>query len=993
MRPRRLVVRAFGPFAGEETVAFSELAADGIFTISGRTGAGKTSLLDAICFALYGEVPGDRLGSGLRSHHAVPTLETSVELEFSVRGDEYLVHRIPDQERAAKRGNKTTKAKHKVVISKRIAGSWMPVASSIGEAKALVESVVGLDVAQFTQVVLIPQGAFAEALRAKADVRRALLSSLFGTSRFAEATDELVSAAARLGEGVRSRRDEMARIDAGATARWDELEIEGVRPADEEALAAVLEDRRTGLEAIAARARLAASDARDACTAAERHNLRAEEIRSARVEEAQLIAASRAIDALRSGIARADAAAPLVGVVDATVASAHAVAHAEAELVAVAEALETARGDIPPEWIATADPEPHAPGDDAAVARYDDLVRRAEAVCTHATAADHAAEEQARAESRAASVATEQHARDRDVVSLRSTVAELEKTRDAAVGAGAQAEALDRDAAAAHENVRACRAAADLEAARTEAVAALAAAHAFVVEVDERHRDLWERRVRSIAGELASALEPGSPCAVCGSTEHPAPAVAEDPVTDSMVLEAQTDRERAERSRTVATDRIAELDVARAELSTDGGSVEAAEQRVVAADAAAAGAREAAARLGALDEAIVEAQGQLESATSRSEVLRAEGERETAAAAAAAVAVVAAEAVIAAEIGPGRNAAAVLGGARAAAEAARRRDGVERAVVAAIARREECAGIEAAALRQAGFDSPESLRAAVLDSGTRSEHLARIEDHDQAQVRVAGALAGVDPDTDVTARATDDLEAAVARTGSELEVAVAALAVNAKIARELTTAVARYDALATELGPLAARWERADEIARACRGDNRMKMHLEAFVLAAYLEEIVESASKRIGVMTQGRYALRHSDARARHNAQSGLDLLVFDAYTGTERDVSTLSGGETFQASLALALATAEVVRRHQGGLELECLFIDEGFATLDAEVLELALGELDALRVGGRMVGVISHLREVTDRIPTGIAIEAAAGGGSRIRLAHETGSSLSV
>jgi exonuclease SbcC len=153
-------------------------------------------------------------------------------------------------------------------------------------------------------------------------------------------------------------------------------------------------------------------------------------------------------------------------------------------------------------------------------------------------------------------------------------------------------------------------------------------------------------------------------------------------------------------------------------------------------------------------------------------------------------------------------------------------------------------------------------------------------------------------------------------------------------------------------------------------------------VLASYLSEICDLANQRLGAMTSGRYSLLVQRGRAKANAKSGLDLAVHDAFTGEERPVQSLSGGETFQASLALALAVAESVQAHAGGVRLDALFIDEGFGSLDPDALELAMDELDRLRAGGRMVGLISHVGALRERIRFGIEVQPG-NGGSRLRV----------
>jgi len=171
----------------------------------------------------------------------------------------------------------------------------------------------------------------------------------------------------------------------------------------------------------------------------------------------------------------------------------------------------------------------------------------------------------------------------------------------------------------------------------------------------------------------------------------------------------------------------------------------------------------------------------------------------------------------------------------------------------------------------------------------------------------------------------------------------------------------------------------ADAIAG--RGANARKMTLETFVLAAELEEIVDAANRRLSDMSTGRYQLRHSDALAARGAASGLGIVVFDAFTGQTRPAQSLSGGETFLSSLALALGLAEVVTARAGGIRLDTLFIDEGFGSLDGDTLDVAMRTLDELRQGGRTVGVISHVEAMQEQIPAQLRVRATSSGPSVI------------
>ena len=164
-------------------------------------------------------------------------------------------------------------------------------------------------------------------------------------------------------------------------------------------------------------------------------------------------------------------------------------------------------------------------------------------------------------------------------------------------------------------------------------------------------------------------------------------------------------------------------------------------------------------------------------------------------------------------------------------------------------------------------------------------------------------------------------------------------------------------------------------------------MTLESFVLAAELEQVVAAANVRLHAMSDGRYRLVHSDARQARGAASGLGLEVVDAFTGRARPPQSLSGGETFLASLALALGLAHVVTERAGGIQLDTLFVDEGFGSLDAETLEIAMATINTLREGGRLVGLISHVESMTEEIPAHLVVERGSRGPSRVIQAGVT------
>jgi exonuclease SbcC len=215
------------------------------------------------------------------------------------------------------------------------------------------------------------------------------------------------------------------------------------------------------------------------------------------------------------------------------------------------------------------------------------------------------------------------------------------------------------------------------------------------------------------------------------------------------------------------------------------------------------------------------------------------------------------------------------------------------------------------------------------------------------------------------------------------DLAVAAAAEAKQTAAALAELVQRADAAHAATAELAERHAVIQRLAHTVAGrpPNTHLMTLETFVLAAELEEIVERANLRLGEMSAGRYRLQHTDALARRRTASGLGLEVMDSFTGHARSPQSLSGGETFLASLALALGLAEAVTANAGGIRLDTLFIDEGFGSLDTETLDLAMRTLDELRAGGRTVGIISHVETMKEQVPAQLQVEATPQGPSRI------------
>ncbi|GAA3642415.1 SMC family ATPase [Microbacterium awajiense] len=988
MRLHRLELEGFGPFRERQVVDFDAFADDGIFLIAGRTGAGKSSVLDGVCFALYGGVPRyDGMHKRLRSDHCEPHEPTSVSVEFTAAGRRWRVTRSPEYERPKQRGEGLTTEPHRAELHEFVDGHWQGRAARPVDVADELDEILGLSQQQFLQVILLAQNRFAEFLLARNDDRQRVLRRLFGTRTYEQYQESLEQ---------RRRAAEREVDEALATVGMllDEAEVVGGDlVADGDASAGDIVARLAAIEVLAQRAAYRAEtlvrerDAADAAhrAADERHRALAkvreqQEQRSiSRAALARLEAEAESVAADRVLLERAIAAEALRATIEDAERDRAAARAAE-------EAVEEARA----EWCSVG-----GSGDDAI-----DALRAQVEQLTGGLAVWAAARE----EERRLATLDQQLAADRAAVEeLTSAAAQIDDRRAAVP---ALLETLDVELANAREAAGALPAAeerrADLAARRSAASEAqrlaeqLTAAEAQYLHDSASHdrarahvTDLLRRRLAGHAGELAAALVDGEPCAVCGSTAHPDPARGDaEPVTDEAIAAAESVRDAAAAAektsaaaaaaaRSAHVDAVAraggattaELDVLLAEADAALAAAReacavrdrTAQQRaeVVAADTAAAQERTTvSARLEELRTAVDV--GSAERARVRAEVEAARGDFATVA-----------ERIEHETIR--RDAAVRLADRIASASAS--------AAVAAQAETDRDARVAAS-----DFDHHSAATSALRDAAERARIDDRVRAHESAlqteRARLRDlelALAGEQDELLDLAPATAALAAARDAWAAAVDSAAHAAQRSARLADLAERARTAHTAVAGPAGDLDVIVRLADTVAG--RAPNTHRMTLESFVLAAELEEIVAAANVRLEEMSAGRYRLQHSDARAARGAASGLGLEIMDAHTGQARPAQSLSGGETFLASLSLALGLAEVVTGRAGGVRLDTLFIDEGFGALDDETLDVAMRTLDELRQGGRTVGLISHVAAMKEQLPAQLLVEATAEGPSVI------------
>lgn len=1016
MRLHELEITAFGPFAETVQVDLDQLSDAGLFLLCGDTGAGKTSILDAICFALYGDVPGDRSAARrLRCDTATPERAPRVRLVATLAGRRFQITRTPAWQRPKKRGTGLTPEQASVLVQEEIDGAWSTLSSRMDEAGHLLSGLVGMTITQFCQVVMLPQGRFQAFLRATSDERHRLLQHLFSTGRFDDIERWIRDHARELRRSAEARAQTaqavLHRIDeaTGGSAPDDILDGSAATDPDRKvadwlaSLAASADaERSTASEAlercgIAARA---ASEARDIGRGQSAAVVRRDQARQAQRElaahagdhaarEAALAAARRAIPVHpRHEAAEADRAAHQAAEVDSDA--------AWAALRRLLDAEDLTSDD-------DHDDDPLSRPSAAWLSGLDERLRHqlaeTRALLPLQTDLDELLATAGTLDARW-TVASE----DRSAVATRletrpEVVAALSREHAGAEAAAGRVESARAHLTEIHHLISVHAALEDARERLTQARAAARDHHGEVLTLKESLLDLRERRIIGMAAELAGKLAVGQCCPVCGSDDHPHKARAAADAPDARVERGLAEQlATAEGVQAAHDDTVRGLETQTARLEGEAGSrtleqlreaVAEAQQQLDAdlhtaerldhhaADLAKLRAADEAdqAQLAALDLELARLETRVQSTRHEADSRSRSIEDHLAATGHSTLneLLVAREELLAA-IRTSRTATETL------ESTGTRADQSQRALEAA--------------LTEHGFaDVGQSSLSAYLTARREPREIAALEqlvaDHQQRQRDAAATLA--DPEIlDLGDRPAPDLDRL------DLELTEATEALHAAVTRhDLAERLqARLGALSDELRLALAEWaplrhqhEIAAELAAFVEGkssDNQFRMRLSAYVLAWRLTQVVEAANDRLGPMTGHRFSLEHTGQRGAGETRGGLSLLVRDVWSGEQRDPTTLSGGETFIVSLALALGLSDVVAHEAGGHQLDTLFVDEGFGSLDPDTLDDVMGILDELREGGRVVGVVSHVAELRTRIPTQLVVsKARAGSTVRVEL----------
>lgn len=923
MRPLELDMAAFGPYPKEEHIDFDAIDS-GIFLICGPTGSGKTTLFDAIKYALFGQTSGQRRSENtLASAFADPATEPYVQLRFTHGGNTYAVRRTPPHRSPKKRGTGFTERPATAELTCEDDGSVL--ASKPTDVNAAIEDILGISANQFSQIVMIAQGDFSQLLTADTKQRGNIFRRIFGTQLYERVQSMLSDRKNALEKQVGSLEDKArSHVERIVAAEGDPaFDLESWQAAER-----VLPLCPTIIEAL--ERSLQADKERNAAETAEGKRLAEEK---AKVD--QTLGEAKGIEDARRGCAEAQAY----------------LAEHEEPLAKAKELYERLEAGS------------------AQRAKQEEFLtqftQQSEKLASLAAQSASAAKAEEAARARLATAQTEREEARNTAEALR---AQVDKLADAAAEVQKAQTALDDALRKEHdvrEAQRACKALAGKQAAKERALQAYSLADAAYKNARQAADEAEDAFLAAQAGILASTLAAGDACPVCGSTEHPHKAT----LTEGAPTQEHVDALKAAKDEAAANRQSASQEAAAANAACS-----AAETAFLAQVERVCGTTPA-----TVDEAeaiLKDAAGSIEGHAQAAErELRAAQESNRHAESLRAKERAAREALAAAE--------------DALAKAREAHQETHTAATTAQATHEtERVSFDEQVKRHLGSDiadTQESIAQLADDLAeetkryerAKANYRTRKEAFDQAKARMETYAKQIDGKPEI---ALDPLREQAAKLQELIEEQRNAyvntrhrIRTNEEIARALSDLVARGANADNEYATIA----RLADLASGNGAGRAGKLSLETYVQALYFETVLAAANERLTIMSEGRYALERRTTSTDNRSRTGLDMNVRDAYTGTSRDVNTLSGGESFLTSLSLALGFSDVIQREAGGIQLDCMFIDEGFGSLDPDTLELALRIFDELSRDDRMVGIISHIDELRERIENQIVVQKSHNG----------------
>ena len=925
MRPLKLTMSAFGPYAGQVELDLEQLGRRGLYLITGDTGAGKTTIFDAITYALYGEPSGDnRDPSMFRSKYARPDTPTQVELVFSYGHQVYRVRRSPEYERPAKRGSGTT-------VQRAEAELQLPdgrLVTRPREVTAEIVEIIGVDRSQFCQIAMIAQGDFLKLLLADTKSRQEIFRKLFQTRPYLVFQEKLKSESGALQKQCEAARASLRQYMSGILCGSEDECFEQVQQAREGQM--LIADTEALLQTLLER------DGRSKAHWSETWDKLEQELQEVTALLSKAEEAQKTQNKLKTAREKREEAQTKLELAQKQL-------ETEMEQNSHREAVESERAAL-----------------EAQLPSYERL-EQLRTTLGQLTQGIHSQEQ---------ALAQQQRTRDaqaRELAQWREELFQLAQTpalRQRLLGEQTQELDRQRKLEGLEELLQRCtQAQRELEQAQTEYRAARDRAEQAKEDYERKNRAFLDEQ----AGLLAQNLEEGQPCPVCGSVHHPAPA----PLSLEAPTEAQLHQAQGvwESARQMATQRSVEAGEKKTALEerqqqllpqmaelVDAQSLRGDHLLEAAAQPIREAVKQAHQRLEQIHNQLVQTDQALKR---QAELERSLPQRE--------------ESLSALEVAIGLARESLAG-------AQSRREELEGQLRALTTQLEYP---EASQARQRLSQLAQQLKAMDQAQKTAQERV------NSCKLEVAGADAAIQELSQLLEHGLAiDVQAQHARREELTRQRELAENVQRELHTRMSTnagVLAHIQEKSAALGELEGRYTWVCALSNTANGNlsGKEKVALETYIQMTYFDRILRRANLRLLAMTGGQYELRRRRSAENNRSQSGLELDVVDHYNGSERSVKSLSGGESFQASLSLALGLADEVQSSAGGIRLDTMFVDEGFGSLDEESLAQAMGALSDLAQGDRLVGIISHVAQLKERIDKQIVVRKDSVEGSHVEI----------
>lgn len=1031
MRPVKLTLQAFGPYAGKEVIDFTELENRTMFVISGKTGAGKTTIFDGICFAIFGEASGnDRASEELRSQFADEDLVTEVSLHFSLRDRTYFIRRRPKQFIKKQRGDGFREANSTAELYEIEAdGTKTLLASSIRDTETKISQMIQLDVNQFRQILMIPQGDFRKLLISNSVEKEQILQKLFHTEIYRKIADQLKEESSELEKQVRSNI-EMRNHRLKSVETYENEQLIEVLSKDEVNDKEVLALLQVVQDKIFADQQQIEKDIRDL------QNKR--DIAKANVDRAmslladfdrkqELLVHKEMLENKQQEMSQLKEQVQLAKRAEQMMYQDELCHKLKKELTEIEDSLsikeqqlqKTQENLLKLKNVLTQEKN----REDERENLKSDLIRLEELKLDVYSFADKQAvyrqkqnniQEQQKQLKR-----VNQQIKQLDELKIEKET-QIEKYKDDQ----SKLYELENKQYKINERIRVLQSVAKL----TQEIekmqqnlsmreAELQSNQSALKQSNQQYSQIEKEWLQGQAHHLALQLHDGEQCPVCGSLEHPSPQIGDDnKLTENDVKQA---REQLETNKQMVSK--VEMEIVQMKTTMAGWIEQRDETISVQLDDISpldfhtindvieqynqkqkqlvTELQELKHGVSTIKDLQIEFEKIKEQLLTLQDKVQKQNEETTA------------EMIECAKM---ENELTRLGKAipesirsktlfdqkliQLKTEYTERVKALEQAEQAVSRKeREESQFIgEVSSLRQQ-VESTKNRLTTEREQFIRLLHDYQFKNYDhfnEAKIFIAKIeqmetrIQSFEEDVNTTIkllqeyenRLKDQQKPDLQQLTEMFEKVDSKLREKNDVMTKLTSIYTHNDKVKIEVEEInhhvkvfEEKFEMIGHLSQITRGQNTLRLTFERYVLATFLEQILLSANARLTQMTNGRFHLLRKEERSKGNVQSGLELLVYDQFTGSERHVKTLSGGESFKASLSLALGLADVVQEYAGGVSLETMFIDEGFGTLDPESLDQAVEALMDIQSSGRLVGIISHVPELKERIGAQLEVTA--------------------